>query len=118
MQRELKRLASSGLVTVKRIGNQRHYQANPDAPVYEELCGRPQEVVEELFDYMGLEMTAQTSSFIERSSAGKPEEVKYFDVTRNSSKAATGWIKELNASQIEGIRRLVSPSTVGKLYFP
>ncbi len=39
VQRELKRLASSGLVTVKRIGNQRHYQANPDSPVFEELCG-------------------------------------------------------------------------------
>jgi predicted nucleotidyltransferase len=37
VQRELKRLASSGLVTVKRIGNQKHYQANPDSPVFEEL---------------------------------------------------------------------------------
>ena len=38
VQRELKRLAGSGLVTVKRIGNQKHYQANPDSPVFEELC--------------------------------------------------------------------------------
>ncbi len=37
VQRELKRLASSGLVTVKRIGNQKHYQANPHSPVFEEL---------------------------------------------------------------------------------
>ena len=39
VQRELKRLASSGLVTVRRIGNQTHYQANPDSPVFEELRG-------------------------------------------------------------------------------
>jgi hypothetical protein len=39
VQRELKRLASSSLVTVKRIGNQRHYQANAASPVFEELCG-------------------------------------------------------------------------------
>ncbi len=39
VQRELKRLASSGLVTIKHIGNQKHYQANPDSPVFEELCG-------------------------------------------------------------------------------
>lgn len=39
VQRELKRLASNGLVTVKRIGNQKHYQANPDSPVFTELCG-------------------------------------------------------------------------------
>jgi len=38
VQRELKRLAESGLVTMKRIGNQKHYQANPDSPVFEELC--------------------------------------------------------------------------------
>ncbi len=38
VQRELKRLAESGLVTVKRIGNRKHYQANPDSPVFEELC--------------------------------------------------------------------------------
>jgi predicted nucleotidyltransferase len=38
VQRELKRLTSSGLVTVKRIGRQKHYQANPDCPVFEELC--------------------------------------------------------------------------------
>ena len=38
VQRELKRLASSGLLTVRRIGNQKHYQANPDSPVFEELC--------------------------------------------------------------------------------
>ena len=37
VQRELKRLVESGLVTVKRIGNQKHYQANPASPVFEEL---------------------------------------------------------------------------------
>ena len=39
MQRELKRLESSGLVTIRRIGNQKHYQANPDSPVFGELSG-------------------------------------------------------------------------------
>lgn len=38
VQRELKRLTSSGLVTVKRIGKQKHYQASPNCPIFEELC--------------------------------------------------------------------------------
>ena len=38
VQRELERLASSGLVTVVRIGRQKHHQANPDCPIFEELC--------------------------------------------------------------------------------
>jgi predicted nucleotidyltransferase len=37
VQRELKRLSSCGLVTVKRIGKQKHYQANPECSVFEEL---------------------------------------------------------------------------------
>lgn len=39
VQRELARLAQSGLVTVRSVGNQKHFQANPDAPVFSELCG-------------------------------------------------------------------------------
>ena len=39
VQRELARLAQSGLVTVKPVGNQKHYQANPASPIYTELCG-------------------------------------------------------------------------------
>jgi predicted nucleotidyltransferase len=37
VERELSRLQRSGLVTVERIGNQKHYRANPDAPIFEEL---------------------------------------------------------------------------------
>src|SRR3972149_5723600 len=39
VQRELARLAQSGLVTVKRIGTQKHFQANPKSPLFAELCG-------------------------------------------------------------------------------
>ncbi len=39
VQRELASLSQSGLVTVKPVGNQKHYQANPASPIYVELCG-------------------------------------------------------------------------------
>lgn len=45
IQRELARLEQSGLITVTRIGAQKHYQANPDAPIYSELCGIVQKTV-------------------------------------------------------------------------
>ena len=38
VQRELARLARSELVAIERHGNQKHYRANPDSPIYEELC--------------------------------------------------------------------------------
>jgi predicted nucleotidyltransferase len=37
VQRELARLEAAGLVTVTRVGNQKHYQANAASPVFEEL---------------------------------------------------------------------------------
>ncbi len=39
VHRQLGRLADAGLLTVTRSGNQKHYQANRDAPVFSELHG-------------------------------------------------------------------------------
>jgi len=45
VQRELATLANSGLVTMKAVGNQRHYQANADSPIFAELCAIVQKTV-------------------------------------------------------------------------
>jgi predicted nucleotidyltransferase len=37
VERELSRLQRSGLVSVERIGNQKHYRANQESPIFEEL---------------------------------------------------------------------------------
>jgi predicted nucleotidyltransferase len=37
VQRELARLTEAGLITISRIGNQKHYQANQQSPIFEEL---------------------------------------------------------------------------------
>lgn len=39
VQRELGRFEATGLVVVTRVGNQKHYQANRAAPIFEELRG-------------------------------------------------------------------------------
>jgi predicted nucleotidyltransferase len=39
VHRLLTRLAESGLITVQRVGNQKHYQANRESPVFAELHG-------------------------------------------------------------------------------
>lgn len=39
VKRELERMTAAGLLTIKRIGNQNHYQANPNCPIYSELLG-------------------------------------------------------------------------------
>jgi predicted nucleotidyltransferase len=45
VQRELARLEHSGLVTVRKLGTQKHYQANPESPLFTELCGIAQKTV-------------------------------------------------------------------------
>ena len=38
VQRELERLRVGGLVNVRMVGTQKHYQANPESPLFDELC--------------------------------------------------------------------------------
>ncbi|BFI96864.1 MAG: hypothetical protein RSP_23740 [Rhodanobacter sp.] len=38
VQRELARLLESGLIVQTMLGNQKHYQANAQAPIFSELC--------------------------------------------------------------------------------
>ncbi len=38
VQREVARLAGSGLLTVERLGNQKRYRANVDSPIHDELA--------------------------------------------------------------------------------
>jgi predicted nucleotidyltransferase len=45
VQRELAKLSESGLVTVTKVGSQKHYQANPKSPIYAELHGITQKTV-------------------------------------------------------------------------
>lgn len=39
IQRELAKLERSGLIVAERRGAQKHYKANSESPLYEELCG-------------------------------------------------------------------------------
>ena len=38
VQRELARLAGSGLAVVSRVGNRKHYRANRESPLFDEIC--------------------------------------------------------------------------------
>ena len=39
IKRELDRMTAVGILTMCKIGNQHHYQANPECPIYPELLG-------------------------------------------------------------------------------
>lgn len=39
IKRELDRMLAAGILTMKKVGNQHHYQANRGCPIYDELLG-------------------------------------------------------------------------------
>jgi len=39
IKRELDRMEAAGILSMNKIGNQHHYQANPECPIYQELLG-------------------------------------------------------------------------------
>lgn len=75
-QRELATLSESGLLTVRSIGNQKHYQANPAAPIYDELVGIIQKTVgvaEPLRKALMPLMTKITAAFVYGSVAKRAD---------------------------------------------
>lgn len=50
VKREVDALCAAGLLTVTRIGNQNHYQANPACPIYHELSA----IVKKTFGLVGV----------------------------------------------------------------
>lgn len=50
IKRELDRMLAAGIICMTRIGNQHHYQANPDCPIYLELVG----IVKKAFGVSGV----------------------------------------------------------------
>jgi predicted nucleotidyltransferase len=45
VHRLVTRLAATGLVSVSSVGNQKFYQANPESPLFTELCGLIQKTI-------------------------------------------------------------------------
>jgi predicted nucleotidyltransferase len=39
IKNELERMLGAGILNMRKIGNQHHYQANPECPIYQELRG-------------------------------------------------------------------------------
>lgn len=72
VHRQLARLAAAGLVTVTRSGNQKHYQARRDSPVFEELRGlvvKTVGLVEPIRRALAAQGPAITAAFIYGSTA-------------------------------------------------
>jgi len=50
IKRELDRMVAAGIVTLTKIGNQHHFQANAECPIYQELLA----IVRKTFGFVGV----------------------------------------------------------------
>lgn len=76
VQRELATLTNSGLVTVRSVGNQKHYQANPDSPIFTELCSIVQKttgLADPLLEALAPMASQITAAFVYGSVAKKTD---------------------------------------------
>lgn len=117
IKRELDRMLAAGILRMTRIGNQHHYQANPQCPIYAELLG----IVKKTFGVAGvirsaLEPLADNieSAFVFGSVAsGKENSASDIDLLLIGSAAFSDVVTALYPVQ-EALGREVNP----KIYRP
>jgi predicted nucleotidyltransferase len=118
ISRELNKLTEAGLLVVSKQGNQNHYQANADSPIFNELIS----VVKKTFGIKGLLQVALASmvpqmeqAFIYGSVAkGEEHAGSDVDVMLVGAELSYGEVMELLEPVEEQLQRSVNPT----LYSP
>lgn len=84
---------------------------------YEDLCVDPVGVARRMFEFTGLSWSEATERFLDVSSTYRGSE-RYFQVVRNSRRAAEKWREQLEPRQIEQILEVAGQTLPGRLYAP
>lgn len=82
---------------------------------YEDLCHEPVAMAQRMFAFAGLEWHPQTERFLDVSSTYRGSE-RYFQVVRNSARAATKWKEQLTPEQVARILEVAAGTEPGRLY--
>lgn len=114
IRRELDRLVSAGLLVVTREGNQHHYQANPDCPIYAELLA----IVRKTFGVADvirealkpLDKQIQLAFVYGSIAKGTDANTSDIDLMLVGEGLSYGDIMELMASLEESLQRPINPT--------
>ncbi len=82
--------------------------------VYEELCNRPMETVEEIYRFLGWKVETQTVAFVKESISS--DSSGYWSVYKNPLKSAYKWKKGLSKEDIEEVYKVVGDSELMRLW--
>lgn len=83
--------------------------------IYEQLCEAPETVSRDLFKFVGLDWSDQTSDFIHRST--NQDQAGYYTVSRNSLQAAERWRTTMRPADQAAVKAVVALSSL-KAYWP
>ncbi|MGB2985225.1 MAG: sulfotransferase [Phycisphaerae bacterium] len=81
---------------------------------YEELCRRPLETAQALFDFAEIPFTRSSEQFIRESTT--QERPGYYDVYKNPARSANRWRNELDSQQRALVARYVDESSLKFLW--
>lgn len=120
-QREVAKLVESGLVTMQPIGNQKHYQANPYAPVFDELVGIMQKTVglaEPLREALA-PLAARIAAAFVYGSVAKRSDTASSDIDLMIVSDTLGYADVVGALHplIERMRREINPAVFSRAEF-
>lgn len=81
---------------------------------YEDLCQNPEAVTRRMFDWTGLEFSAQTQAFIKAST--RTHQSRYYSVFKNPEIAAHSWHSSLSQEIQRAVHRVVAKTRAGSLF--
>lgn len=109
-------LASLWMLQNEKVMEEMKGSSHYKMVVYENLCASPPSAVKELFEFAGLDCSAQVDSFIAGSQTKASEKESYYQISRNPLESVNKWRKQLSAQQIDRIANIVGESAPGRLF--
>jgi predicted nucleotidyltransferase len=114
VQRELSGLSAAGLLNVSRLGNQKHYQANAQAPVFAELRGLVLKTsgLADLLRAALLPLASQIQTAFVFGSVAKQQDTAQSDIDVMVVSASLGYADLFGAldGATQTLRRTVNPT--------
>ena len=112
---EAERLTWLNLVRLEKAVSDIAARLDCRVVVYEDLCARPAEILEELLRFCGLDFSAQTQAFL-RESTSKTDK-HYFGLFKDSLESAHKWKTELDEKSRAAVQRMLAQSPLAR-YWP
>jgi len=111
---EVERLTWLSLVRMEKAA--RDIASRPDCRIviYEDLCARPMEILEELLRFCELDFSAQTQKFLHASTSKTDK--RYFGVFKDSAESANKWKSELEDGALRTIQCMLAQSPLAKYW--